>query len=260
MKILLALLLASAIVRSGHAEMTLRAEHINGNLWNAFVAYVPPNDPTPNPCFGRGAACHVIGVTVPISSYPTSEGGKISGVTWYTPLPHFRYATIGELWAAVTNKNQRAGAMNADYRPELCMAVYATQIGFSLPPVSNCVGAGAVPPPTPTCNLSPQSIPVVLNGIKGGSAPVADVSGISVQCDRAASVRISTNSGESIPLNGSSVTKAVLDWGSGFGSPHTIAVPGNNAWPVPLRVKIVGFEQADAGVYTGVSVVNLSYD
>jgi hypothetical protein len=123
--------------------------------------------------------------------------------------------------------------------------------------VSNCA-KGIVQ--ANTCDVKPNNINVALDVALGGTAPTVNVNNVTLTCTADASVLIETNSGERIPLGGSSDSYALLDWGAGFGKPKTVKARRNVAEKLPLRVQGVGLDLLGAGQFTGSAIVNVSYN
>ncbi|MEE4412024.1 MULTISPECIES: hypothetical protein [unclassified Serratia (in: enterobacteria)] len=123
--------------------------------------------------------------------------------------------------------------------------------------VSNCA-KGIVQ--APTCSITPNNIDVRLAALLGKEAEEVKFSDVSIKCTERASVTVETNTGETIPLGGTTDAVAVLDWGRGYGNSVTLTMESNTPKNIPLRVKTHGVSTMGAGVISGSAVVNISYD
>lgn len=245
------------------AKMTVSVVDVPENVNDYFTATVVggPDSTQRNPCWQRGMYCELLFFTIDKSWLP---GGKESygtyDVGFSSPRLPESYKTLGEWWASVTDKNR----LGRDYLPPLdgdnpCVVVAAGLMKEMIQGtiISNCA-KGIVQ--AKTCELKPKNINVDLHVALGGGAPTVDVNDVTLTCTGDASVLIETNSGERIPLGGSSSSYALLDWGAGFGKPKTVKARRDVAEQLPLRVQGVGLDLLGAGQFMGSAIVNVSYN
>lgn len=240
-----------------------------GGYFSATVVGGSAQDTTPNPCYGlTSTGCDLRFFTIDESWYPSNVPQYYNTAdpdSWDTPEPVTTYRTIGEWWRAVRNKHR----MGRDYLPVdnhvegPCVVVAAATHATSAPvylngsAVSNCA-RGLVQ--AASCSIEPVQIEIDLRVAAGQDVPDTAVPGVQVACDSAADVRIESGTLERIPLGGDNTTYAVLDWGRGYGNPLNVHMSAAGRIGVPLRVKTVGVSRVDAGIISGSSVVNVTYE
>ncbi len=219
-----------------------------------------PNRNEPNPCYNVDG-CMLAFFTIDESWLPYGKQPYTKlDIGWTLPEPDSSYRTLYQWWTAVTDKSR----IGADQLYEIdgnnpCTVIAASQydsmLGGTI--VSNCA-KGVVQ--AKTCDIKPNNINVALDVALGSTAPTVNVNNATLTCTADASVLIETNTGERIPLGGSSNSYALLDWGAGFGKPQTVKARRNIAVELPLRVRGVGLDLLGAGKFTGSAVVNVSYN
>ncbi|CAI0869480.1 abortive infection protein [Serratia proteamaculans] len=260
-----ALLILAVLSPPSLGAMTVSVTTVPETLNGYFDATIVggPSRNEPNPCYGQSAQCSISFYTIDESWLPSGRDAYITvddGFT--TPKTANQYATLDKWWSAVTDKN-RVGhdylseEVGVQQRP--CVVLAAgnqgqMQLGSI---VSNCA-KGIVQ--VKTCDVKPNNINVALDVALGGTAPTVNVNNVTLTCTADASVLIETNTGERIPLGGSSDSYALLDWGAGFGKPQTVKARRNVAEKLPLRVQGVGLDLLGAGKFTGSAIVNVSYN
>lgn len=265
--ILMAFLSSTVLSNTCSANVMLavtEVPYIPAGPFSAKISGASTIDPTPNPCYGK-PRCKLIMFTINESWLPDGKAGYVSAdLGWQTPGPQSSYKTVGEWWAAVTDK-ERVGQ---DYLPlqpgeeySPCIAVAASdQYGAAMTAgtiISNCA-RGIVQ--ATSCTITPNTISVQLQATLGSDVGEQSVGGVKLSCTSPANIIIETNSGEIIPLGGNSLTSAVLDWGNGFGKPGRISVSEPGDVPLPLRVMTQGLAAYGvAGSLSGSSIVNVSY-
>jgi hypothetical protein len=215
----------------------------------------------PNPCYLIPDGCALVFFTIDESWLPNGKQDYARIDTgWSTPLHVSQYKLLSQWWSAVTDKS-RIGAdfLRPDDGDSPCTVVAAAQWNGMVAGtiVSNCA-KGIVQ--AKSCDIKPNNINVSLDVSLGGTAPTVNVNNVALTCTADASVLIETNSGERIPLAGSSDSYALLDWGAGFGKPRTVQARRNVAEKLPLRVQGVGLDLLGAGKFTGSAIVNVSYN
>jgi hypothetical protein len=221
-----------------------------------------PSRNEPNPCYGRTEYCTISFYTIDESWLPSGKDRYNSGDSGFqSPKTPNQYATLDLWWSAVTDKN-RVGLDFLPYngggeRPCVVLATGDRGHMYAGSIVSNCA-KGIVQ--AKTCDVKPNNINVALDVALGGTAPTVNVNNVTLTCTADASVLIETNTGEKIPLGGSSNSYALLDWGAGFGKPQTVKARRNVAEKLPLRVQGVGLDLLGAGKFTGSAIVNVSYN
>ncbi|CAI1799050.1 MULTISPECIES: abortive infection protein [Serratia] len=246
------------------ANMTVSVVDVPSSGNSNFTATVVggPSPATPNPCWKRGKTCGFRFYTIDESWLPGGRGGyQTHDPAFSSPERANSYPTLNEWWASVTDKNR----LGRDFLPSSdgdrpCVVVAAGtettgMIQGSI--VSNCA-KGIVQ--AKSCEVKPNNIHVDLHAALGGAAPTVDVNNVTLTCTSDASVLIETNSGERIPLGGSSSSYALLDWGAGFGKPKTVKARRDVAEKLPLRVQGVGLDLLGAGQFMGSAIVNVSYN
>ncbi|UNK26926.1 abortive infection protein [Serratia plymuthica] len=215
----------------------------------------------PNPCYGV-VECYLSFFTIDEGWLPGGMSGYSTydtAFSSYHPANQYRY--LDEWWADVTNKH-RVGEdslpKHLGDRPCVVVAAGAGRTGMIKGTiVSNCA-KGIVQ--AKSCEVKPNTINVDLHAALGGATPTVDVDDVTLTCTADASVLIETNSGERIPLGGSSSSYALLDWGAGFGKPKTVKALRDVAEKLPLRIQGVGLDLLGAGQFMGSAIVNVSYN
>lgn len=264
---LVALLLVPLLAQANFIVSVVQVPDSPNGDFSAIIAGASELDPTPNPCLRMGPSCDLYFFTIPESWVPSGglAGYTTQDIGYDTRYPAEWYPTLGEWWAAVRNKG-RIGTdyLSAPWRDPCVVIAAGFRTGGILPwlkgysMVSNCA-RGIVQ--APTCTLTPNDIRIDLQTSEGKDiTDGVPVPGVSVQCNQDASILIQTNTGEKIPLNGRSDVYALIDWGAGYGKPLSLdKVQANMPVAVPLRVKTNGLAEVGAGVISGSSVVNVSY-
>lgn len=267
--VLIAMLLLTS-ARGVHAHMTvsvLSPPESPGGLFTAAMVGGAPGDRDLNPCYQQQTVCEIKMFAVPVEwssgiprIYQTSDEGSYT-----TDLPATEYRTLGEWYAAVRNKSRTA----TDYVPTehglvgcvvLAAATYTSGHWDNIPGAPNLSNCAKGIVQAPTCTLRPNTIMVELNVQQGSALDVVrEVPGISLSCTTGGTVKIETNTNEEIPLSGSNDYTAVLDWGAGWGQPREIPMKDRETVPIPLRVSVGNIGLAPAGVLSGSTVINVSY-
>lgn len=230
--------------------------------FSARIAGLDVNDPRPNPCNGTSHyTCSLRFFTISeswlpngISNYGTGDAG------FKTRSGNSNYKTLGEWWADVTDKDR----IGRDYLRKgsplpacTVLAAYDRNGKMILGSiVSNCA-RGLVT--LPTCSLLPENIviPVTVN-LHQTDKTSLPVTHLSFECDTDTDAKIETNTGELIPINGSTANHAVLNWGAGDGKPLVLTAKAG----IPRPIELTGYvftPGLDAGEYTGNAVVNITY-
>lgn len=245
------------------AQMTVSVVDAPETTDGRFKAIVRggPDGSERNPCLGD-TACKLSFYTIDEGWLP---GGRSEYITadagFSSPEPAYRYPTLAQWWAAVTDKNRVGQDSLPKHRGDKpCVVVAAGTRANGMKTgtiVSNCA-KGIVQ--AKSCEVKPNNINVDLHAAPGGAAPTVDVNDVTLTCTGDASVLIETNSGERIPLGGSSSSYALLDWGAGFGKPKTVKARRDVAEKLPLRVQGVGLDLLGAGQFMGSAIVNVSYN
>jgi len=242
-------------------------------IWVQFSTW--EGDQTLNPCWARQNDCalslflnsHSIGRMDKEDSWTIDDGKRSS-------KPANTYITLGEWWRDVADidKSKPHTDYNRNFWPEVgadyddaCIFIGAsTEDGGSTRkyiPGTAVTACQPVVVQAKTCSFNANEVAIKLRAVEGEEADEQDwVSGLSVRCSQRSNVVISTNAGEKIPLGGRTDVNAVLDWGAGYGKPFKLSnLQTNVEVPLRVRVKTVGVKKLTAGVVTGVSIVNLTY-
>ncbi len=236
---------------------TAPASYFTGQLAGA-----DENDPTPNPCYGING-CNLKFFVISEDWLPAGRDGYYTADNsgWFVNATP--YKTLGE-WVKATKEKGDLYRSAKDYLPgtakKPCMVIAARTPGHGMllnTIVSNCA-KGIVH--APTCSIEPPQITVDFGELSSSqTSSVIASTPLSLSCISGGNVTIETNSKEIVPLNGSSVTVAELDWGKGFGNPGKFTLADNETRPLTLRTRLKGFTARDSGFYSGSAVVNIAY-
>ncbi|CAI0929153.1 Uncharacterised protein [Serratia proteamaculans] len=251
-----------------HANVTVSVTEAPSDPNGPFFAKIvgaSASDPTPNPCYGT-RYCRLRFFTISESWLPLGRDGYSTQDTgdWNHGHPgdDSEYATIGEWWSTVINKDRVAHDWLPDkYGADPCVVLAMDGTGAwnmrAGTIISNCA-KGLVQ--VPSCRIEPAQIVVTFDTTVGRLPEEQTVPDVRVGCSQSVRLRIETNSAEEIPLGGDNTSVAILDWGRGYGVPGVFNMSGQESRPVPLRVKTRGVERLGPGTYSGSAVVNVTYD
>ncbi len=262
----LALLFLFIFVSAAQANLivsvTVAPSFVNGDFTGQLVG-ADESDPTPNPCYGLNG-CNLAFFVISEDWLPAGRDNysSIDGNGWSVNARY--YKTLGE-WVKAAKEKGDLYRTGKDYLPTYyskkpCMVIAARNLGHGMllnTIVSNCA-KGIVH--APTCSIEPPQITVDFGELSSSqTSSVIASTPLSLSCISGGNVTIETNSKEIVPLNGSSVTVAELDWGKGFGNPGKFTLADNETRPLTLRTRLKGFTARDSGFYSGSAVVNIAY-
>ncbi|ANJ92412.1 hypothetical protein ADP72_05180 [Serratia plymuthica] len=263
--LLLFLMLAPAVAHALFNVTTLQQPTGKDGV-ATLTASLNENDATLNPCY-QVNNCELRFIL----KWGRAPGDSVGTLSldewgWSGPSSAWEYRTLGEFWKAVTNKNRTLAIKPNNIWPwqpgTYCGRVVTVHRAYgqwvqSTPDVlSNC---SHVISPLPTCRIEPEIINVSMTIMQGAPSTIAQGPGVYIYCERGGELTVRTNNGEVIPLGGSAKTRAILDWGDGFGRPMRVRVPDNGSAALALRVKTEGLESSPAGRLDGSAIVRMEY-